>query len=114
SGEITQFTEGNHQYALQAISHDGKKVVIGVNRKENQDFEFRQPLYIVDVESKEETVLVDEEGYFGGATFSYDDRYIAYTGSENTFKNATQAKLFVFDSEDGSTVCLTESIDSPV
>ena len=114
SGEVTQFTEGNHQYALQAISHDGKKLVFGVNRKENQDFEFRQPLYIVDVESKEETVLVDENGYFGGATFSHNDRYIAYVGADNTFKNATQAKLYVYDTEDGSTVCLTESIDAPV
>ena len=114
SGEVTQFTEGNHQYALQAISHDGKKLVFGVNRKENQDFEFRQPLYIVDVESKEETVLVDENGYFGGSTFSHNDRYIAYVGADNTFKNATQAKLYVYDTEDGSTVCLTESIDAPV
>ena len=93
SGEVTQFTEGNHQYALQAISHDGKKLVFGVNRKENQDFEFRQPLYIVDVESKEETVLVDENGYFGGAAFSQNDRYIAYVGADNTFKNATQAQI---------------------
>ena len=44
-----------------------RNLVIGVNRNENQDFEFRQPLYIVDVETKEETVLVDEDGYFGGA-----------------------------------------------
>ena len=114
SGEVTQFTEGNHQHALQAISHDGKKLVIGVNRNENQDFEFRQPVYIVDVETKEETVLVDENGYFGGATFSYDDRYIAYTGADRSFENATQEKLYVYDNEEKYSVCLTENIDSPV
>lgn len=114
SGEVTQFTEGNHQHTLQAISHDGKKLVIGVNRKENQDFEFRQPIYIVDVETKGETVLVDEDGYFGSATFSYDDRYIAYTGADRSFENATQEKLYVYDNEEKYSVCLTENIDSPV
>ena len=35
TGEVTQFTEGNFQHGLQAISHDGKKLIIGVNRKDN-------------------------------------------------------------------------------
>ncbi|NYF23907.1 S9 family peptidase [Sporosarcina sp. JAI121] len=114
TGEVTQFTEGNHEHSLQAISHDGKKLVIGVNRKENLDFEFRQPLVIVEIETKEETVLVDEEGYFNGAQFSYDDRYIAYVGSDRTFQNATHSNLYVYDTQDGTRMNLTESIDAPV
>lgn len=114
TGEVTQFTEGNFQHGLQAISHDGKKLIIGVNRKNNLDFEFRQPLIIVDVETKEETVLVDEEGYFGGAQFSFDDRYIAYVGSDRSFENATHSSLYVYDTEDGMRMNLTESIDAPV
>ena len=114
TGKVTQFTEGNHQYGLHAVSHDGKKIVMGVNREENQDFEFRQPLYIVDVETKDETVLVDEDGYFGGAAFSFDNRYIAYVGAPRTYQNATQTELYVFDTEDGSRMCLTEGVDAPV
>ena len=91
-----------------------RNLVIGVNRKDNLDFEFRQPLVIVDVETKEETVLVDEEGYFGGAQFSFDDRYIAYVGSDRTFQNATHSNLYVYDTEDGMRMNLTESIDAPV
>lgn len=114
TGDVTQFTEGNHQFTLHAVSNDGKKLVIAVNRNENQDFEFRQPLYIVDVETKEEVVFVDEEGYFGGATFSNDDRYIAYVGADRTFQNATQANLYVYDTQDRSCLNLTEGIDAPV
>jgi dipeptidyl aminopeptidase/acylaminoacyl peptidase len=114
TGEVTKFTEGNFQHGLQAVSHDGKKLVIGVNRTENQDFEFRQPLFIVDVETKEETVLVDEDGYFGGAQFSFDDRYIAYVGSDREFQNATHSNVYVYDTEDGLRMNLTESIDAPV
>ncbi|WP_224654452.1 hypothetical protein, partial [Escherichia coli] len=80
--EVTQYTEGNHQHTLQAVANDGKQIVIGVNRNENLDFEFRQPLYLVDVESKEETIIIDEEGYYGGANFSLDDDYIAFVGSD--------------------------------
>ncbi|MCG7344332.1 S9 family peptidase [Sporosarcina sp. ACRSL] len=112
--EVTQFTEGNHQHTLQAVSNDGKQLVIGVNRSENLDHEFRQPLYLVDIESKEETVIVEEQGYYGGARFSFDDNYIAFVGSDRTFQNATHGNLYVYDTRRGNTINITESVDAPV
>jgi dipeptidyl aminopeptidase/acylaminoacyl peptidase len=112
--EVTQFTEGNHSYGLQAISHDGAKIVFSVNRTENQDFEFRQSLYLVDVKSKEETTIIEEDGHFGGASFSYDDKKLAFVGSEWTYKNATHTELYVYDIESESRQVLTEGIDAPV
>ncbi|MCM3711689.1 S9 family peptidase [Sporosarcina luteola] len=112
--EVTQFTEGNHQHTLQAVSHDGSKLVIGVNRDEDLDWAFRQPLHLVDVESKEETVIVDEEGYYGGARFSLDNNYIAFIGSDRTFQNATHSNLYVYDTPRGNTINITESVDAPV
>lgn len=114
TGDVTQFTEGNYNYGLQAISHDGKKLVMGVNRQDNVDFEFRQPLFIVDIETKEETVLMDEEGYYGGAEFSPDGQYIAFVGSDRTYQNATHDDLYVYDTRDNTLLNLTESIDAPV
>ncbi|MEK4521022.1 S9 family peptidase [Psychrobacillus sp. FSL W7-1457] len=112
--EIVQFTEGNHQYSLQAVSHDGKKIVMGVNREENQDFSFKQPLYLVDVESKEESVLVDEEGYFGGAAFSHENDYVAFVGSNRTYENATHDEVYIYNVQTGVREALTEGIDAPV
>ncbi|CAM5208856.1 Dipeptidyl aminopeptidase/acylaminoacyl peptidase OS=Ureibacillus acetophenoni OX=614649 GN=SAMN05877842_10782 PE=4 SV=1 [Ureibacillus acetophenoni] len=109
-----QFTSGNYQHSLQAISPDGKKIIVGVNRAENLDFEFKAPILLIDVETKEETIVVDQNGYYGGATFSYDGRFIAYAGSDHTFKNATHANVHVYDIEAQTTVTITESIDSPV
>lgn len=114
TGEVSEFTSGDHHHTLQAVSHDGKKLVISVNRAENVDFEFRQPLYLVDVETKVETVLLEEEGYYGGAAFSHNDRYIAFTGSDRTFENATHANVFVYDTINDELVNLTESLDAPV
>ncbi|MFX3673817.1 MAG: prolyl oligopeptidase family serine peptidase [Paenisporosarcina sp.] len=114
SEEVTQFTQGNHFYGLQALSHDGTKIVINVNRSENQDFEFRQSLYLVDVESKKETTIMEEDGYFGGAAFSFDDQKLAFVGSEAAYKNATHSELYVYDIESGTREMLTEGLDAPV
>lgn len=114
TGDVTQFTDGNYQHGLQAVSHDGKKLVMGVNRQENLDYEFRQPLYLVDIETKEATVLMDEEGYYGGAQFSHDDRYIAVVGADMTYRNATHDHLYVYDTQEHILTNITEGLDAPV
>lgn len=114
TGEVTPFTEGNFDYDLLAVSHKGDKLVVGVNRMENQDNSFKRPLYLVDIVSKEETTIVDVEGTYGHAVFSPDDAYIAYIGADRRYENATQPKLFVYKCETGRTTCLTEGIDAPV
>jgi len=114
SGETTAFTKGAFNHSLQAISHDGKKLVIGVNRDENQDFSFREPMLLIDVDTKEETMIIDEQGYFGGATFSADDQYIAFGGMLHTFKNATHAEVYVYEVSSRNLQVLTEGIDTPV
>ena len=113
-GHIKQFTSGYYDHHLVAISRDGKQLVMGVNRAENTDFEFRTPLYVVDIETKQETVLADEAGYYGGATFSFDNRYVAYVGSDATYKNATHTQLYVYDLETKLTQNITEMLDAPV
>lgn len=112
--KIEQFTTGDSHHGLAGISRDGSRIVMSVNRAENLDFEFRTPLYIVDVETKEEKTLVDEEGYYGNVAYSYDNRYIAYIGSDASYKNATHNNVYVYDTETGLTQQLTEMLDAPV
>ncbi|WP_422122736.1 S9 family peptidase [Planococcus sp. X10-3] len=114
SKEVEQITDGTHHHGLEAVSHDGSKLVYGVTREENLDFVFRQPLFIYDTESKEETALVDEEGYFGSAVFSHDDAHIAYVGSTRHYQNATHTELYVHTLASKTSICLTEGLDIPV
>lgn len=111
---IQHFSEGKDSYSLNDISPDGKKLIIGIKHHDQPDYEFNNPLFIIDVETKNKTVLVDQEGYYGGAKYSYDGRYIAYVGSDATYKNATHSNVFIYDTETELTQNLTESIDSPV
>ena len=112
--EVNVFTEGDYSHSLQGISNDGKTLVISVNRVENTDDVFRMPLYLVNTETKEETLLIDEDGYYGGVAFSFDDRYIAFGGSDQSYKNATHGHLYIYDTETKHIQKLTEMFDVPV
>ena len=68
----------------------------------------------MDIETKEETLLVNADGYYWDAVFSYDNRYIAYVGTDHSFKNATHAQVYIYDTETGFTQNLTECLDAPV
>lgn len=112
--EVTAFTDAPYSHSLQGISHDGQTLVVAVNRADNTDDVFRTPLYLVNVDTKEETVLIDEDGYYGDAAFSFDDRYIAFGGSDRTFKNATHGHIYIYDTQSKTTQKLTEMFDVPV
>ena len=114
SKKVEQLTEGEFDYRLEAVSHDGKKLIYGVTREENLDFVFRQPLYLYDVDSKKESVLIEEEGSFGGAAFSHDDSKVAFVGSTRQYENATHKEVYVADLNAQTCICLTEALDVPV
>lgn len=114
SKKVEQLTEGNHHYSLEAVSHDGKKLIYGATREENLDFVFRQPLYLYNIETKQESVLIEEEGYFGGAAFSHDDSKVAFVGSMRQYENATHTEVYLTDLSNDTRICLTEGLDVPV
>lgn len=114
SKEVTRFTEERHHHHLMAVSNCGKKLIVGVNRSENQDREFKLPLIMIDVETKEETVILDQDGHYGNVTFSPDDQWLAFMGSNREFENATHPKLYIYNFEEASLQCLSEAIDAPV
>lgn len=111
--EVTAFTDEPYAHSLQGISRDGKTLVVAVNRVENTDDVFRTPLILVNVETKQETVLIEEDGHFGGAVFSFDDRYIAFSGADRSFKNATHGHIYIYDTQAKTTQKLTEMLDLP-
>ncbi|PID02623.1 peptidase [Sporosarcina sp. P2] len=111
---ICNFTMEPFDHSLEAVSHDGKQLVVGVNRNEQLDYDFCTSFVLLDVETKKETVILNEQGFFGDVAFSKDDRYIAYTGYDMTFQNVTQADVFVYDRANDQTMNLTAGIDAPI
>lgn len=112
---ITRFTADAYDYHFAALSRDGKKIVYSVNRNDNKDYDFSAPLYVVDIDTKEETLITDMQGYFGEAYFSLDDRYIAFVGSAlEPYKNAAHAEVYIYDTEEQYYYSLTAAMDLPV
>lgn len=114
TGTVEQLTEGPYHFGLEAISHDGTKLVYGSAKEEIQDFIFRQSLYMRDLETGEETTIIEQDGYYGDAAFSFDDARLAFVGHSRAYENATQAELYVYDVANQTMDCLTEGIDAPV
>lgn len=110
--EVEQFTEGEVDYTLHDVSNDGSLLIL--SRNEQKDFDFQQPLSVVTISTKTETVITDEQGAYSSAYFSKDDRFIAYVGSNRAFENATHPSLYVFDRINQSATHLTEALDAPM
>lgn len=114
TGKVEQLTEEPYHCGLEAISHDGMKLVYGSAKEENQDFVFRQSLYLRDLETGEETAIIEQDGYYGNAAFSFDDARVAFVGHSRAYENATHAELYVYEVAHQTTQCLTEGIDAPI
>lgn len=113
--QVTRYTDDAFDYRFGALSHDGKKIIYSVNRHENTDFDFRAPLYIVDIDTKEERLIVDMEGYFGDVAFSLDDAYVSFVGAPlQPFKNAAHSEVYIYNVEDAYYTSLTAMMDLPV
>lgn len=112
---VTRYTEDAFDYRFGSLSHDGKKIVYSVNRHENTDFDFHAPLYIVDIETKEERLIVDMEGYFGEVAFSLDDAYVSFVGAPlEPFKNAAHSEVYIYNVAEDYFSSLTAMMDLPV
>lgn len=112
SKSVEFVTQGNFNHSLEAISHDGEKMVFGLAG--NLGKILQQPLYLYDTKTKQQTMLTEELGYFNGAAFSHDDSKLAYTGSMRYYGDATHTELYIADLLTNTRFCLTEGMDAPI
>ncbi|MGR3763474.1 S9 family peptidase [Rossellomorea sp. NS-SX7] len=111
SKEMKRLTDDKHDYAL----HDwnGNYIAYSADLEEDKDFSFASCLYLLDIEKMESHRVTEEQGYYGGASFSHDGRHLAYIGNNREFENATQNKVYLYNMESGFTLPLTEAMDIP-
>jgi dipeptidyl aminopeptidase/acylaminoacyl peptidase len=110
--EVKRLTDDEHDYTLHAW-HESY-IAYSADFEENKDFSFSSGLYLLDMENMETNKVTDEQGYYGGASFSHDGKYLAYIGHNREFENATQNKIYLYNMETRLTLPLTEGMDIPV
>jgi dipeptidyl aminopeptidase/acylaminoacyl peptidase len=110
--EMKRLTDDEHDYTLHAWHET--YIAYSADFEENKDFSFASALYLLDMESMESNKVTDKQGYYGGASFSHDGKYLAYIGHNREFENATQNKIYLYNMETRLTLPLTEEMDIPV
>lgn len=109
--ELDVYTTVAVNHTLHAVSHQGDQLLVTVNYAENDEHKFNTELVLVDVATKKQQPFLQEEGVYQNAQFSYDDRYIAFSGHNEAYKNATQPALYVYDRDTNWTTNLTAALD---
>lgn len=114
TGELEQITEGENHYHVDSWSPDGKYITYTADLSEDRDFSFINDIYLLDLETKQSKKVTASTGFFYQTSWSPNGRYLAYIGHEREYKNATQAKLWLYDVENGTSSCMTKDLDRHV
>ncbi|WP_175988294.1 S9 family peptidase [Bacillus sp. Marseille-Q1617] len=110
--EMKRLTHDENDYTLHAWN--GNYIAFSADLEEKKDLSFTSSLYLLDIEKMESTRVTEEQGYYGGASFSVDGKHLAYIGHNREFENATQNKVYLYNMESGFSLPLTEAMDIPV
>ncbi|ELK42540.1 S9 family peptidase [Brevibacillus agri] len=112
SGEITALTDGPYHHTVGSWSPDGQWLAITANRTENPDMQHSLDVYLIPIAGGEWKKLTSSNGTFFYPTWSADGKKLAYIGSvSETYLNATQKKVWVYDLESGQQTCVTADWD---
>jgi|GEM_PF-2004898 len=114
SKKVELVLAGDCHYRLEAISHDGGKLVYALVKEKKHDFVPGQPLYLYHLETQEHMILTENQGHFSEVAFSHDDSKLAYLGNMRQYGDATHKELYIADLQTQTNSCLTEGLDVPV
>ncbi|WP_078597270.1 S9 family peptidase [Evansella clarkii] len=106
---VTFLTDGDFDCEPSGWSPDSSKIVYASNKQ--GDTAIIADLYVMDVKSKESTLLTDSNGMFFNGSFSPDGTKVACFGHEREFSGATQLKLWIIDPEKKERKCITPDWD---
>lgn len=111
---LEQITEGKHHFQLSSWSPDGKYIAYSADKTEDKDFSFISDIYLLNLETKEIRNLTEGNGAYNKPTWSPNSQYISFIGSEREFRNATHAKLYIYDLHLELLTCMTNEFDAPI
>ncbi|TRM11795.1 S9 family peptidase [Lentibacillus cibarius] len=106
-----QLTTAPTHHHLEDIAPDGKHILFSANLDEDEDYELTNDLYLLNLPTKETTMLTNGNGQYGNARFSPNGEKVACFGHEFAYKVATLNDLYIFDIASGERTCLSDKWD---
>jgi dipeptidyl aminopeptidase/acylaminoacyl peptidase len=114
TGEVEQLTEGDADYTPGSWSPDGTSITFSANLTDNADYNLLSDIYILTIDRKEIQKITNSDGYFLQPSWSPDGKYIAYIGNKREYKSATLSKIWLYDVNQQTHICLTDGWDVEV
>ncbi|MBM7586464.1 dipeptidyl aminopeptidase/acylaminoacyl peptidase [Bacillus pakistanensis] len=114
TGEHSRLTDEQRNYQLQGWSPDGKFITYTGDEQEDNDFSFKSDVFLLHSITGEKKRITNGGGWFGQVTWSPNSQYITYIGHEREFENATLSKLWLYNVEEETIMCMTNELDMPV
>lgn len=118
--QMESLTSGDYDIGDYAWSPDGQHIAFLSKIAEEQetqhdlDLKSTNDLFLMDRLGKDVRKLTDSSMGVYAFTFSPDGEKIAFHGSDRSYHNATQARLYTISVEGGQVTCLSQMVDRPL
>lgn len=92
-----QITEGDYNHNTPSISPDGKYITVSSSHSQYADYEEKQDLWLIELETGKLHLLYDAPGPSYRPTWSPCGGYIAFTGHDNKIGLSTTLHLWILN-----------------
>lgn len=110
-GEAKQLTFDEYNVGGLFWSADSTKIGFVSNRSDHPDLSFTSDIYMIDITGGDVQRLTDANMSIWYVKPSPDGKTLAFVGSDQTYKNATLARVYTVSAEGGEVTCITKDFD---
>jgi len=109
-----KITDGEHDFSQPRFTADGKSIFYIGTKAEDKEWGYLPSIWKFDIDSKEETLFYQANGYILAPSVSPDGKWLAVVGHDRGERSQGNANVLLFSIETGELINLTETFDYTV
>jgi len=109
-----KITDGEHDFSQPRFTPDGKSIFFIGTKAEDKEWGYLPAIWKYDIDSNEETLFYQANGYIMAPSLSPDGKWLAVVGHARGERSQGNANVLLFSVETGELTNLTETFDYTV